>query len=255
MLMCAKNVKSSVSPSILFQIRKLVDFPSIRKIVFNHHCMTTNPYPAGDLTLEERAVKEFQLRVVCPDDGKYAQKDLTPYLSAEAEWLACVEVQRVLLATRVDFGAEATIEDLRTLESALPNIDVLNIALLEATGTKPDQLAVLAEMGRVTDEHILSLLHPGTTSYDILDTARSYLLKKAWNEKMRKLVVSVVEKILHIAEEFITPGDDGKIRAIQVGRTHFQHTSPVPFGVTLVGYAARLSERMSKCDISFDSLR
>lgn len=212
-------------------------------------------YPAGELTPEQRAVEEFKQRTLCPDDGKYAQKDLEPYLSAEAEWRACVEVQRALLATRVNFRAEATTIDLQRLDDAIPKIDLLNIALLELKVTKHDQLAVLAEIERVTNDRVASLLHPGTTSYDILDTARAYLLKKVWNEKMRQLVAAVIEKMIGIAEELTTPGEGGKIRAVQVGRTHFQHTSPVPFGATIAGYAARLAERMSKCDANFNSLK
>lgn len=217
--------------------------------------MKPNLHPAWKLAPEERAVKEFQLRTVCPDDGKYAQKDLVGYLSAEAEWRACVKVQRALLATRVDFGAEATAADLKALDDAMANIDILNIAELETKVTKHDQLAVLAEIERVTNGRVASLLHPGTTSYDILDTARSYLLKKVWNEKMRQLVASVIEKMIGIAGELTTPGEDGTIRAIQVWRTHFQHTSPVPFGATIAGYAARIADRMSKCDASFNGLK
>lgn len=72
---------------------------------------------------------------------------------------------------------------------------------------------------------------------------------------MRQMVAAVIEKMIRIAEDLTTPSPDGTIRAVQVGRTHLQHTSPVPFGATIAGYAARLADRMSKCDASFDGLK
>jgi adenylosuccinate lyase len=110
-----------------------------------------------------------------------------------------------------------------------------------------DQLAVIAEIGRLVSEETKALLHPGTTSYDIVDTARSYLFKNAWKKVMRPEISKSVIKLCELA--------DKSINMLQVGRTHLQDTSPVPFGTTLAGYAARLAERVDKCDNYFNSLK
>lgn len=200
------------------------------------------------LTPEELTERRFSLRCLNPDDGKYwsTTKKLSPYISAEAEWMAAVHVQRVLLETRVEFG-QAEKRHLDEFDAAIPKIDPLNISLLEDKVTKHDQLAVVEEIGRHVSPEVKALLHPGTTSYDILDTLRSYLFKKAWYGLIRPEVCKSIENLCHLAEQ--------AIGQLQVGRTHLQKTSPVPFGATLALYAARMAERVASCDARFNDLR
>jgi len=185
---------------------------------------------------------------ISPDDAKYhnASKKLQEYLSADAEWRACGKVQRVLLETRVEFD-QAEQWNLDEVDEALEKISPLNMSLLEAHVTRHDQLAVIKEIGMFVSEETEALLHPGTTSYDILDTVRSYLFKNAWNQVIRPEVIKSVGKLCELAEK--------SMHILQVGRTHLQDTSPVPFGVTLTKYAMRLYERLKRCDLYFDDLR
>ena len=200
------------------------------------------------LTADEKAVEEFRLQCICPDDGKYGKSadSLRPYLSSEAEWRACALIQRTLLQIRVDIG-QVDQKHLNEVDAALEKISPLNMKLLEEKVTKHDQLAVLEEIGRFVSPETKALLHPGTTSYDILDTARSYLFKKAWGEVIRPAVAKSIEKLCELSEQ--------SINVLQVGRTHLQNTSPVLFGGVLAGYAARLADRVERCDLYFDDLR
>ncbi len=194
----------------------------------------------------ERMLAEARLKSISPDDGKYFKPELITYLSADAEWRACAYVQQILMATFVDFE----LADQRHLEEviqAVMKFNPLNASLIEAEITKHDQLAVVEELGRHTSEETKALLHRGATSYDILDTARSYLLKECWPNAVRKKAAETIEKLCNLADVYID--------VLQVGRTHLQHTSPVPFGATLAGYAARLAECVEDCDAAFDSLR
>jgi len=202
----------------------------------------------GKLSPEEKAIAELRLRSVCPDDGKYGKSvnDLRDYLSPFAEWMACCHVQKVLLQTRVDLG-QVDRKHLDEVEVAIQSVNPLNMKLLEEKVTKHDQLAVLEEIGRFVSPETKALLHPGTTSYDILDTTRSYLLKGAWKNVVRASVVKTIERLCELGEQ--------NIDVLQVGRTHLQDTSPVLFGGVLAGYAARLAERVSRCDLYFDDLR
>lgn len=201
------------------------------------------------LNEERERLERFRLRCISPDDGKYGEQseDLVPYLSAEAEWRMFVRVQQALLETRVAFG-QAQQEHLGTLNKAIEKFDPLNAALLERDKTiRHDQLAVLEELGNHMDETTKALLHPGTTSYDIVDTARAFLLKGCWNEVVRPKVAATIEKLCALSEEH----ED----ILQVGRTHLQRTSPVPFSLTFALYAARLAERTEKCDTAFSHLK
>lgn len=202
----------------------------------------------GKLSERERILAEDRLKCISPDDAKYrkASEKLSFYLSADAEWRACALVQKVLLETRVEFG-QAEKRHLEEVESALTRISPLNIDLIESQITRHDQLAVIEEIGLYTSEETKALLHPGTTSYDILDTARSYLFKEAWKKEIRPEVGRSIKKLCDLAEMAID--------ILQVGRTHLQNTSPVPFGATLAGYAARFADRVERCDGYFDDLR
>ena len=190
------------------------------------------------------------LQTISPDDGKYgdSSKDLLPYLSAEAEWRAFARVQKVLLETRVAFG-KAEKKNLRELEQALGKFDPQQADAFERDqNIAHDQLAVLEELGRRSSPGTKALLHPGTTSYDIVDTARAFLFRDAWNNVVRPQVGKVIGKLCDLSE-------DPDAQVLQAGRTHLQKTSPVPFALTFAGYAARLAERMERCDNAFGSLR
>lgn len=202
----------------------------------------------GKLGDKEKLIGRVNLVCVCPDGGKYAaaSAELGEYLSPAAEWMGCAQVQKVLLDTRVQFGKAEQIHADR-VTGALGAIDPLNMSLIEAEITKHDQLAVIEEIGRFVPAETKALLHPGTTSYDILDTARSYLLKGAWNKVMAPNIKKSISKLCDLADE--------SIDILQVGRTHLQDTSPVLFGGVLAGYAARLAERFGKCDAFFNDLR
>ena len=97
-------------------------------------------------------------------------------------------------------------------------------------------------MKRYVSPETKALLHPGTTSYDILDTARSHLQRKAWYEIIRPKVLEAVSKITDKAEMALDES------YLQAGRTHLQDTSPVLFGQALSIYAARLARRVKKTD-------
>ncbi|MBW2966691.1 hypothetical protein KY342_06330, partial [Candidatus Woesearchaeota archaeon] len=174
----------------------------------------------GKLDERERIIAEDRLKCISPDDAKYrkASEKLSSYLSADAEWRACALIQKVLLETRVEFE-QAEQENLEEIESALKRISPLNIDLLESQVTRHDQLAVIEESGLYTSEDTKALLHPGTTSYDILDTSRSYLFKNAWKDVIRPEVGNSIKKLCDLAERAMD--------ILQVGRTHLQNTSPV----------------------------
>ncbi|MDD5192719.1 MAG: lyase family protein [Candidatus Nanoarchaeia archaeon] len=200
------------------------------------------------LGAEEKAVAEFRLKSISPDDGKYGKSAdrLRDYLSAEAEWRECVKIQSFLLEVRTSYGKVRPEQACEVINSS-KKISPLNMSLLEEKVTKHDQLAVIEEIGRYVKPETKALLHPGTTSYDILDTARSSLLKRAWCEVVRPEISNSIEQLCNLAER--------SMNILQVGRTHLQDTSPVPFGATLAGYAARIANRTELCDKYFNALK
>lgn len=203
----------------------------------------------GKLDEEEKKDLGFRMKCFSPDDGKYGKvsKDLKCFLSAEAEWLTFVNVQRTLMQVRVKYS-QATKENYEEFIEALSKIDTNNMQLLENKVTKHDQLAVIEELGRHVSPETKALLHPGTTSYDIVDTARSKNFIDAWYHIIRGEVEQTVEQLCEISEKC------EEENLIMVGRTHLQHTSPIPLGQYFAGYAARIADRISNADVAFSDL-
>ncbi|MBI2632227.1 hypothetical protein HYW75_04440, partial [Candidatus Pacearchaeota archaeon] len=201
----------------------------------------------GKLNPEQQASLRFRMQCISPDEGKYGKEaePLRIYLSANAEWKTCAYIQKVILETREEFG-QATLSQVEEVENALDKLDLANMSLLERK-LNHDQLAVIAEIGRHVSPETVARLHPGTTSYDILDTARSYLFKKAWRNVVLPEIKRVVDQTIDVSK--IAEG------FLQVGRTHLQDTSPVLLSGVFAGYAARVAERSERCNEAFSKLK
>lgn len=198
---------------------------------------------------EEIALKRFQLTCISPDDAKYGSKTqvLQKYLSAEAEWLAFANVQKIFLETRVEFG-RADQKNLDELLAAIPKLDPLNMALLEDDKRiGHDQIAVLEEIGRYVSPETKALLHPGTTSYDVVDPARAWLFRNAWKSVIRPEIAKSINALCDLAEK--------AKRIMVVGRTHLQNTSPITYGLYFAATAARLADRVTLIDEYMSNLR
>jgi len=202
----------------------------------------------SELSDEDRVFFENRMRCVSPDDAKYfkTSRDLEDYLSHHAEFYHAAWFQRILLETRKEFG-QAKQKHIDEMDIALEKISTSNIALIEDLVTHHDMLAVIEELGRYVSLETKSLLHPGTTSYDILDTVRAYIFKKAWFKIIRPKISESIEKVCGLSERA-----DG---ILQAGRTHLQKTSPVPFSTTFALNAARLADRVDKTDMVIKDLR
>ena len=196
----------------------------------------------------EIALADYRLKSISPDEGKYGSETdkLRAYLSADAEWRECAKIQYILLETRGEYG-QASEEQVKEVEQALERFSPLNASLLEKKVTHHDQLAVIEELGRYISPETKALLHPGTTSYDILDSARAVLMKNAWNIVMKPEITKTITKLCDLSEEYKD--------VLQVGRTHLQNTSPILLEELFAGYAERLAERVTRCDLYFSSLR
>jgi len=200
------------------------------------------------LSPDDRNILEFQQNSINPDDGKYAKaaNDLRPYLSPAAEWRRCADIQLVLLETREEFGQAEAIQVV-DLRQSIKLFNPLNVSLLEDQVTHHDQLAVIEELGRHVQPATKALLHPGTTSYDILDTARATLFIDAWDKVMKPAVVDTINQYISLAEK-----SEG---VIKTARTHLQSTAPIPYTSVFSGYAARIARRAEKLDTAIHELK
>jgi adenylosuccinate lyase len=151
-----------------------------------------------------------------------------------------------MLQTRMEYG-QAEKWNVDEVDAALGKISPLNMSLIENNLTHHDQLALLEELGRYISPQTKALLHPGTTSYDVLDTARAYNLKAAWKEVVRPEAAKTVVGLCNLSTK--------ARNMMQVGRTHLQDTSPVTVDLRMSKYARRIADQIEACDNSFRGLK
>lgn len=124
----------------------------------------------------QRAVGELKYECFCPIDYKYYHPELVPYISAAGEVRGCAKVHVALMRGLEHFGL-ATPQNVAEAQEALDRISPANVFHLESEVTKHDQLALIKEMEQYVSASTGVRMHPGTTSYDILDTARAMLYR------------------------------------------------------------------------------
>ncbi len=203
------------------------------------------------LKLQQQVIDtQLQLReqrqlMICPLDYKYYDEKLAQYISGAATWRACAEVQVALMRGRLHFG-KATAENVAEMEAAFKIFSPADTHDLEEKVTRQDQLAVLREFRKYVIQDTYDKMHPGTTSYDILDTARNLMFKRVAEELIKPKALELLKTLVNLAEEYEN--------RIQVGRTHNQWTSPVTFGYTIAAYASRLDDRIDKLVDAADKL-
>ena len=190
--------------------------------------------------------REQKYRNFCPLDYKYHSPELVPYISAEGEVRHCAKVQAALMEGMRKFGL-AEERNVKEIRAAVPLISAADVYSLEANVTKHDQIAILVALAEYVSKDTANLMHPGTTSYDILDTARAKAYKDCMNEVFMPQAKEFLKSLVNLAEEYADQ--------VQIGRTHDQWTSPVTFGFAVINYAKRVGDRISRIQEAADSLQ
>ena len=80
-------------------------------------------------------------------------------------------------------------------------------------------------------------LHQGLTSYDVVDTARSWAMRQAF-----ELLIPKLEKLLEILKRRALEHKE----TLMVGRTHGMHAEPTTFGLKLLLWYAELSRHLRR---------
>ncbi len=230
-------------------------------------------------------IDELELRLVesryenfCPIDVKYRHEELIQFLSFAAEARYCSKVQTNLMKGLRKYG-KSTDQNVEEMENAERRVSPAFIYELEDKITKHDQQALLKALKGIKDEEELKKamkeisaalhryftglvsedtarkIHPGTTSYDILDTARSMMYRDALKSVVIPSAIKLLETLVVLAKAYAGKVDEKGSARVQVGRTHGQHTSPTLFSYAMMNYALRLEDRIEKLEEATDELQ
>lgn len=193
--------------------------------------------------LEKKLIEQRQ-DMVCPLDYKYDDPEIKKHISSAAVWRGCAEVQLALMKGRLHFE-KATPENVAEMEHALTQFSPANADKLEGK-LRHDQLAVIAELAKYVSQDTADKMHPGTTSYDILDTARN----KKFKDVAQKVIIPKAKELLKVLVDLAKTYKN----RVQIGRTHDQWTSPITFGYSIAIYADRLAGRIDKLEEAANNL-
>ncbi len=221
--------------------------PSLEGIMLGKESYT----PHEVRRLLHQAVLRERFRSICPYDAKYRDEEINDCLSMEAEVKYCGKVHEAVLAGLHRFGREGmqpSLEALDDLSQAIKKLGAAYVVYLEDAVTKHDQQAIIGAITEnLSDPRNSRYIHPGLTSYDILDSARSLAFRDAVAGVLLPRSKRLLMEILDSAERWAG--------LVQVGRTHGQWTSPVTVGYVLAGYGQRLADRIRELDRAKDKLQ
>lgn len=189
-------------------------------------------------------LRESKYETFCPYDNKYKHEGLVPFLSYAAEWRYGAKVLAAIVKGMHHFGL-ATQENVEEIGEAVDMISPANCVELEGK-LRHDMRGLKKEMLKYISEDTAMKMYPGTTSFDILDTARSWMYMDAMNAVILPEMKGLLKTIVSRAEEYS--------ERIQIGRTHGQHTSPVLFGYVLACFADRLADRIENIGTAVSNL-
>jgi adenylosuccinate lyase len=123
------------------------------------------------------------------------------------------------------------------------DFDVKRIDEIEKT-TRHDVIAFTTSVAEFVGEDS-RFIHRGLTSYDVVDTALSLLLREA-GLLIREGIVGLMSALKKRAEEYK--------RVPMVGRSHGIHAEPITFGLKLAIYYDEMGRHLRRWDASLETI-
>ena len=199
----------------------------------------TGPGYTAEWCMEARSA----FRNLSPLDHRYYEANpelfsrLSDYLSEEAAVRFCVQVEAALLHShmrRTGMDTPANREAVDRL-SAVVRPDAVYAAERE---TRHNIRALVRVIKQHLPEPLVSLVHLGATSVDILDTAASLRIRGVVRSVLLPVLLGVEDHLLTLARTHAG--------SLQIGRTHGQHAVPITFGYALSEYVVRLGKSIEQ---------
>lgn len=182
---------------------------------------------------------------ICALDHRYSVSDpalfeeLKHYFAESAAVRYCVQVEVALVKAHLRFQGVDDRPALAALDALADKVTPEEVYAEEAK-TRHNIRALVNVMMRHTPESVRHLVHMGTTSVDILDTAQALRVR----DGVRQLILPRLVKL----EESLCGWAEREAETPQVGRTHGQFAVPITLGYTIAEYVSRLGKSIAEID-------
>lgn len=188
---------------------------------------------------------------ISPIDHRYSLSEsavfdrLSSHISEQAAIISCARAEIALVKAHlaVRGGLDANLE--KRLDAVATEIDPSRV-YAEEEKTKHNIRALVNVLKEMVPAEVAPLVHLGSTSVDILDTALSVRVRDCVKEVILPELRELETKLCEIARrEAATP---------EVGRTHGQHAVPITFGFAVAEYVSRLGKSILEIEARADGL-
>ncbi len=181
-----------------------------------------------------------------PLDFRYYDPEIAKYLSEEAFTRTKLEIEVALAEALQRRGKcdEVIVEEIRKVSADITTAEVYEE---ENKVTKHDIRALVNCIQRRVSDRAKPIVHMTATSYDIIDTARAVMYRRAMKDVVLPSLVKLVGTLIRLTEKHA--------KRVQIGRTHGQHAVPITFGFALALHLDRLGQSYLQLLQCTDGLR
>lgn len=173
--------------------------------------------------------------LILPGNPRYQPKDLKDILGYDNLYAVLVEVELATLDTLYEFGVipDNEYNELsKQIRKDLLNITTTEVDRVERQETKHDIRALVKVIQGIIRSKINRWVHVPLTSYDVIDTGRSLMYLRAYDQALLPKLKQVIKLFADKTKQYSD--------LQQIGRTHGQHALPITVGFWLATILDRL---------------
>jgi adenylosuccinate lyase len=174
---------------------------------------------------------------VCPiDSGRYGSREMVALFEEESRLQRLLDVEVALAEALAELGEIPRAAPQKIRRKALVSIVTPEKVKERELKTRHDIMAMVEVLAEECGEYG-KYVHWGATSYDIVDTAWTLIMRDGLAILERRLG-DLTETLCQIAEK--------QRGTVMVGRTHGQHATPVTFGFKVAVFAAETARNLER---------
>jgi len=174
---------------------------------------------------------------VCPiDSGRYGSKEMKTLFDEESRLQRMLDVEVALAEALAELGEIPRAAPQKIRRKALAAIVTPEKVKERELKTRHDVMAMVEVLAEESGDYG-KYVHWGATSYDIVDTAWTLIMRDG---------VAILERRLEELTESLCMAAEKHKGTIMVGRTHGQHATPVTWGFKAAVFAAEAARNLER---------
>jgi len=174
---------------------------------------------------------------VCPiDSGRYGSKEMKTLFDEESRLQRMLDVEVALAEALAELGEIPRAAPQKIRRKALVAIVTPEKVKERELKTRHDVMAMVEVLAEESGDYG-KYVHWGATSYDIVDTAWTLIMRDG---------VAILERRLEELTESLCMAAEKHKGTIMVGRTHGQHATPVTWGFKAAVFAAETARNLER---------